>query len=214
MERQTKGMKKELAIRKLLDGNARFAANKSIHPHMDIETRFRTIETQNPFALVISCFDSRVSPEIIFDQGIGDLFVLRSPGNTLNEDIIGATEYAVKAFNIPLIIVLGHENCAAVEAALNNIKTFTGIDKTTESIRNNIEYIDPYSLNALDNATKKNVKTVCNQLITSSTILFNAVKHKKLEITGMYYHLKNGNAEIISDSSWADSCKNLSCILL
>lgn len=208
-------MQKELAIRTLLDGNARFAANKCIHPNMDFERRFRTLESQKPFTLVITCFDSRVAPEIIFDQGIGDLLVMRSPGHVINEDTIGAAEYAVSYLNVPLIVVLGHENCAAVDTAIKNTKTTSGMDKITETLRNNIGYIDPNSPNALDEATKKNVKTVCNQLNNSSKILSSAVKQKKLEITGMYYHLKTGNAEIISDSSWVDSCnKNLSCILL
>jgi len=199
-------MQKELAIRKLLDGNSRFAANKCIHPNIDFERRFGTLESQSPFALVITCFDSRVPPEIIFDQGIGDLLVLRIPGPVLNEDIIGSVEYAVTGLNISLILVMGHENCAAVKLALNNTKTLIGVDKITKALRENIGITTTDINYTMDEASIKNVKTVCSQLNGESEMVSSAIKQKKLEIIGLYYHLETGITEIISDNNWSKPC--------
>ncbi|HEY9412887.1 MAG TPA: carbonic anhydrase [Jiangellaceae bacterium] len=103
----------------LLDGNARFAAGNPAHPHADPSWRAALAEEQHPVATVLSCADSRVAPELIFDQGLGDLFTIRSAGEVLDEAVIGSIEYGVEHLATPLVVVLGHTGCGAVRAAID-----------------------------------------------------------------------------------------------
>ena len=107
----------EEAMEKLIDGNDRFVQGKSIHPHESADYRESLAKEQHPFATVLTCSDSRVTPVLIFDQGIGDLFVIRVAGNVIDEDVAGSIEYAVDHLGAKLLVVLGHENCGAVSAA-------------------------------------------------------------------------------------------------
>lgn len=106
------------ALARLRDGNARYQAFRQSHPRLDPEWRAELATGQNPFAAVLGCADSRVPPELIFDQGLGDLFVVRVAGNVLDETVVGSLEFAVDRLNVPLVLVLGHERCGAVTAAL------------------------------------------------------------------------------------------------
>jgi len=108
------------ALTRLKEGNDRFAADKPARTDVGAKRRARLTQGQQPFAVVLSCADSRVPPEIVFDQGLGDLFVLRVAGNIADTAMIGSAEYAVQSLKTPLIVVLGHEDCGAVQAALNN----------------------------------------------------------------------------------------------
>lgn len=190
-------MQLDLAIQKLLDGNKRYMESKQIHPNQDIIHRAETVNIQNPFALVITCSDSRVSPEILFDQGLGDLFVVRIAGNILNEHVIGTIEYAVKYLNIPLILVLGHENCAAIDTTLQNIKTHSCMDKIFETLNQNIGQIDKNHEDVLNIAIKKNVSAVICQLKSLSNIVLESANNNDLRILGGYYSLRTGKVDII-----------------
>lgn len=106
------------ALQRLVDGNARFAEGKSIHGHENVEWRRQLTAGQHPFATVLGCSDSRVPSELVFDQGFGDLFVVRVAGNVGGADDLGSVEYAVNHLNTPLVLVVGHEGCGAVTAAL------------------------------------------------------------------------------------------------
>lgn len=106
------------ALGELLAGNNRFAENKPQHPHTGEGWRNKLAQGQHPKAVVLGCADSRVPPELLFDQGFGDLFVIRTAGNVVDPDVIGSIEYATNELHTPLVIVLGHENCGAVTAAL------------------------------------------------------------------------------------------------
>lgn len=103
----------------LLDGNARFAAGTAAHPHADPSWRAALAEEQHPVATVLACADSRVAPELTFDQGLGDLFTIRSAGEVLDEAVIGSIEYGVGHLATPLVVVLGHTGCGAVRAAID-----------------------------------------------------------------------------------------------
>ncbi|HNQ24540.1 MAG TPA: carbonic anhydrase [Phycisphaerae bacterium] len=110
----------DTALQLLRDGNSRFAAGSAQHPHGDSARRLETLTNgQRPFAAVLACSDSRVPVEVIFDQGIGDLFVVRVAGNVCGSDQLGSLEYAVEHLETPLIVVLGHSDCGAVKAALH-----------------------------------------------------------------------------------------------
>jgi carbonic anhydrase len=102
----------------LKEGNRRFVERRPTHEHTSREWRDHLVSGQKPFAVVIGCSDSRVPPELIFDQGFGDLFVIRNAGNVIATDVLGSTEYAIAQFRIRLVIVMGHEGCGAVTAAL------------------------------------------------------------------------------------------------
>ena len=108
----------EQAILKLKEGNERFLSKKYGHPNQSAERQAEVVKGQHPFAAILTCSDSRVPPEILFDQGIGDLFIIRVAGNILTEEIMGSIEYAVTVLSVPLIVVLGHDSCGAVKATI------------------------------------------------------------------------------------------------
>ena len=106
------------ALKILMDGNQRFVEHKSIHPNRCDETRASLLEKQKPFAVIVSCSDSRVPTEIIFDVGLGDVFVIRTAGHVLCNEVMGSIEYAVQSLGCKLIMILGHDNCGAIKSAL------------------------------------------------------------------------------------------------
>ncbi|MPY78498.1 MAG: carbonic anhydrase [Actinophytocola sp.] len=114
------------AWRRLVEGNERFVAARQRHPHEGLPWRETLVDGQEPFACVLGCADSRVPPELIFDQGLGDLFTVRTAGEVLDESIIGSIEYAVAHLHVPLVVVLGHESCGAVTAAVDLFRSGHG----------------------------------------------------------------------------------------
>jgi len=118
------------ALRRLRDGNERFASAHAVHPHEEKTWRLSLEAAQHPFATILGCADSRVCPELIFDQGLGDLFVIRVAGNVVDPDVAGSIEYAVHHLQTRLIVVLGHEHCGAVTAALQELDK--GMDEPKE----------------------------------------------------------------------------------
>jgi hypothetical protein len=108
----------EAALTRLVEGNKRFVAGSTTHPDQTAERRTETAKGQHPFAIILTCADSRLSPEILFDEGIGDLFVVRNAGNLLDDHVLGSIEYAVEHLHATLIVVLGHTKCGAVSAAV------------------------------------------------------------------------------------------------
>src|SRR5678816_4607625 len=109
------------ALQRLLEGNQRYAANKSIDLNESQSRRVEMAKGQNPFATIFSCVDSRVPPELIFDRGLGDLFVIRTAGHVIDQAVLGSLEYGVEELKIPLLMVLGHEKCGAVKATIDTI---------------------------------------------------------------------------------------------
>jgi carbonic anhydrase len=107
-------------LQRLKVGNDRFKSDKALHPHLTHKRLSEIADKQRPFAVIVSCSDSRVPPELIFDQGLGDLFVIRTAGNTLSELEIGSMEYAVEHLNVKTIVVMGHEDCGALKAVADN----------------------------------------------------------------------------------------------
>jgi carbonic anhydrase len=108
------------AWQEMTRGNDRFVAGEPLHPRQDVERRAEVLDTQEPIAALFGCSDSRLSAEIIFDKGIGDLFVIRNAGQVISESVIGSLEYAVAVLHVPLIVVLGHDSCGAVLAAIDS----------------------------------------------------------------------------------------------
>jgi carbonic anhydrase len=136
--------KNETPIEKLISGNKRFLDEKTIHPHQNKKTVLANQNAQHPFAVVLTCSDSRVSPEILFDQGLGDLFVIRNAGNLISDIDMGSIEYAVEHLDAKLIVVLGHTECGAIKAYVGDKKKeykkhLSHIDDIVETIANENE---------------------------------------------------------------------------
>lgn len=195
------------ALKLLYEGNQRFSkdqANQEAANHQD--RRIQLLESQNPFAIILSCSDSRVPSEIIFDQGLGDLFVIRVAGNIVAPSIIGSVEFAVATFGTPLVVVMGHSQCGAVSAALDVVQA--GKNFTSENIRDIVERISPSirplveSCNAKPaKATREELMSCCvranilasvNQLQHSSRIIEKLIKENKLMVVGAEYLLETG----------------------
>lgn len=187
-------------LQRLLEGNARFAAGTAIRPDQAVARRTEVAQEQNPFAIIFGCVDSRVPPEIVFDQGLGDLFIVRTAGQVLDEASLGSLEFGVAELHIPLLMVLGHQRCGAVSASITAIDTH---EEPPGSIKVLVDYIRPAVLAAqgtgtarLDNAVRINVNNTVKQLHQSS-LLADAVRSGKLTLVGAYYSLDTGKVSLI-----------------
>ena len=184
------------AQQKLLNGNKRYLDDKPIHPNRTAQRRAEVAKGQHPFAAIVCCSDSRVPPEIIFDQGVGDLFIVRLAGNVVGDAALGSLEYAVKNLGVKYIMVLGHENCGAVKAALKGGKAPGHIGSLIKAIQPAIAKAKGQPGDPLKNAVKANIKLVVRQLKTSKPILEKRVKQGKLTIAGACYNLDDGKVTI------------------
>ncbi|WP_431242394.1 carbonic anhydrase [Flavobacterium sp. P21] len=183
-------------VEKLVTGNQRFLDEKSIHPHQNKESVLENQDGQKPFAVVVTCSDSRVSPEIVFDQGIGDLFVIRNAGNLISDIDLGSIEYAVEHLDSKLIVVLGHTECGAIKAYINDKNGsyknhFNHIDDIVETISNEDEEIEADKktpkasnyLGAIDANIKHSVKLIEDNKI---------VKEHHVKVIAMRYDVHTG----------------------
>ena len=181
----------------LLRGNQRFVAGAPAHPRQDIERREALAVKQIPFAAVFGCADSRLSAEIIFDVGLGDLFVVRNAGQVIAETIIGSLELSVEVLGVPLILVLGHDECGAIRATID--ATEGKLQSEGEFIHNLVERIRPTVVAAneagkfeIDDITELHVQDTINDLLTRSKLIADAVKAGKLAVVGANYKLALG----------------------
>jgi len=189
------------AWQRLLDGNARFVAGKTQHPHQDLARRAEVAAGQKPFAVVIGCADSRTSPEILFDEGLGDIFVVRLAGNIVDDAALGSVEFAVAKLGARLIVVLGHEKCGAVSAAVDALKS-PGTSKLPGHIGAIVERIKPAAASVrgkpgdeVDNAVRANVSAVVEHVKAASPVLAPLFKSGELSIVGARYDLDEGKVE-------------------
>jgi carbonic anhydrase len=181
------------AISKLKEGNGRYTSGNLQHPGQTTERRTELAGDQHPFASIVSCSDSRVPPEIVFDQGLGDLFVVRVAGNVINDEGLGSLEYAVDHLGTRLILVLGHQSCGAVKAAK---ETIAAKGKAPGHIQSLVTAIKPAveatATGDLDATIKANVKHVVNTLRSSMPILRAKVDSGEVQVIGGYYSLDTG----------------------
>ncbi len=183
-------------LNRLLDGNNRFMNGNLIHPNRTLERRKETVFEQEPFAVVVSCSDSRVSPEIIFDEGIGDLFVVRLAGNVIDSTAKESIAYAVHQLHSSIILVLGHENCGAVNAVLQ--KQDKDIPEIAALISPSVKKIRLKNhQDRLEAAIKANAIAMRNKLAQNKGFK-KLIKNEKLQIFPAYYHLKSGEVEILN----------------
>lgn len=186
------------ALNRLKEGNERFVAEKRSHPHEDNEYRLSLSKGQDPFAVVLACADSRVTPEILFDQGLGDLFVIRVAGNVAKEKVTGSIEYAVAHLGVRLVVVLGHQNCGAVGASI-------GVAELSHNLQALVNEIKPAVYMAensgekdvLNTAVRYNAQLVASKLSESQPTLYNMVENDGLKVIPAYYALESGKVEFM-----------------
>lgn len=188
------------AMDRLKEGNKRYAGDGARHSNQTKARREEVAAGQHPFAVILGCADSRVPPELIFDQGLGDLFVHRVAGNIATEELIGSMEYAVEHLGVPLIVVLGHEKCGAVSATLGGGEAPGHIGSLVEAIRPVVEKWRETSSDtpAVDDIVRANVLHVVEQLKSSEPILAEFVKEGKLAVVGARYDLEEGTVDFIT----------------
>ncbi len=184
----------EDGLKRLIEGNKRFSQDKLTSPGRDQERRLALVSTQAPFAVIVGCSDSRVSPEILFDQGVGDLFIVRNAGNVVNDVGTDSIEYSVNHLKSSVIVVLGHQNCGAVAAVVGGQDA--DIESVAKLIAPAVKKVRGESGNILENAIKMNVKLTVEQLKNSSEFS-KLIQDKKLIVVGGYYNLETGLVEIL-----------------
>jgi carbonic anhydrase len=184
------------ALAKLMEGNQRFVTGRQLNPQQDSVRVSEVAAEQAPFAAILSCADSRVVPEIAFDQGIGDLFVVRVAGNIATTEEIASEEFAIGVLRAPLLMVLGHERCGAVAAALAGGELPGVIESLVFAIRPAIQASEGESGDRLTNAIKANVRLQVQRL-QSSSVIASAVQEGKIKIVGAYYDLDTGEVSLV-----------------
>ncbi len=187
----------EDALHRLLEGNQRYAAMRQLHPHQTIIDRESLLEGQHPFAAVLSCSDSRVPSELVFDQGLGDLFIVRTAGHVINELVLASLEYAVFALRVPLVMVVGHAQCGAVSAVMG-MQTLPGhLPELVAALRPALEKADPQAEDALKQAIHANSRFAAAYLMAQSTVINEAVTAGRLKIAVGYYELHTGYVHLL-----------------
>ncbi|MFM9872779.1 MAG: carbonic anhydrase [Fimbriimonadaceae bacterium] len=189
------------SFRKIVEGNARFAEGLSQNKNQGSERRREVATGQSPHTIFLSCADSRVPPEVIFDQGLGDIFIVRVAGNIIDTNSIASIEYAAAVLGSPLLVVLGHERCGAVDAAvkadkdpsgLGTNKEMANIEALVAQIMPSVKAVKGAQGNLLDNAILKNVEMTKMNVITKSPMLDRMVKEGKFSVVGGVYDLDTG----------------------
>ena len=191
----------DAALKKLMEGNARYVGGKS-RSHDFKHEREALVGGQNPYAAVLSCADSRIAPEYAFDSGRGDLFVCRVAGNFANDDTVASMEYAAAVLATPLILVLGHDSCGAIDATIKSLKDNKPppghIPSLVAALAPAVKGSAQQSGNPLDNAIRQNVIDNIAKLKSAAPILNAAVEQNKLKVVGGIYRLATGKVELLS----------------
>ncbi len=184
------------AWKALKEGNERFVVGRPAHPSQSLEHRAALADGQQPTAVVFGCGDSRVPAEIIFDQGLGDMFVVRTAGHVIDSAVLGSIEFAVVVLDVPLVVVLGHDSCGAVKAALSALD-----DGAVPAgyLRDVVERVAPSillgrrdGLNTVDEFEARHVNETAAQLVARSTAVADRVAAGTLAVVGASYHLADG----------------------
>jgi len=185
------------SLQKLTEGNKRFVDSKSIHPNQTLARRNEVLKGQNPFAVIVGCSDSRIPPEIIFDQGIGDLFIIRTAGNIVDDVALGSIEYAVDHLGTPLVVILGHGKCGAVTAVVQGGEVHGHIGSIVKIIAPAVEKAKAQCGDLIVNATRTNIGLVADTVKASKPIITKALEQGKVKIVGAYYDIESGKVEFI-----------------
>jgi carbonic anhydrase len=199
------------AMAQLVAGNARFERSTLRHGHQT-KTWWHTLaNAQHPFAVVFSCADSRVSPEVVFDQGLGDLFVIRNAGHVADEAEVASIEYAVAHLGVPLVVVLGHERCGAVQATIaagaSGAASEGHIARLVDAIRPAVTSVKGMAGDQIDLVVRANVELTVTALKESKPLLADLVAADKLRIVGARYDLDTGHVDFLRPTGSARAAK-------
>ncbi|MGC8660103.1 MAG: carbonic anhydrase [Desulfomonilaceae bacterium] len=207
-------MTADAALKLLKEGNLRFSQGKLSNPNQDVTRRTKTADQgQKPFAIILSCSDSRVPLELIFDRGIGDIFGIRVAGNVAGTDQMGTIEYGVEHLGIPLLIVLGHTKCGAVTAVVEGEHAHGNLGKLVEKIVPAVETTKKVfpklpKEQLVDKCAMANVRQVIHDLTNQSPPIKQAIQKGQLRIVGGYYDIRNGRVDWIEGVSKKDEASS------
>ncbi|MEV7186600.1 carbonic anhydrase [Kitasatospora sp. NPDC093102] len=186
----------------MMEGNARFVAGNPEHPNQDAGRRAALAPAQRPFAVLFGCSDSRLAAEIIFDQGLGDLFVVRTAGHVTGAEALGSIEYGVSVLDCPLVVVLGHDSCGAVAAALDSLEQGR---LPGGFVRDVVERVTPSVLSARaagiedrDGIVDEHIRQTVDLLVERSQALAARVAEGKVAVVGLSYRLRDGRARLVA----------------
>lgn len=194
---EAKGVAPDEALQRLIEGNKRYVEMKALHPEQDADRRAKLATGQAPFAVILGCSDSRVPPEVIFDQGLGGLFVIRVAGNVADDVGLASMEYAVEHTGSRLIVVLGHERCGAVTAAVKGGELPGHLPALMKLLQPGVEKAKGQGGDGLENAIRANVALTVAQLKGSKPILAEMVEKGQIKVVGGHYDLDTGLFELI-----------------
>jgi carbonic anhydrase len=184
-----------IALNLLKEGNKRFLDGEMINT--DYEEHIEATKSdQHPHSVILSCMDSRVPPEIVFDQGIGNVFVIRVAGNIEDADILGSLEYAVKVKKVELIVVMGHQACGAVKGSIDNVQ-LGNLTQLLNHIKPAITGNPANMEDMMKETVRKNVQLTMAGILERSEVLRNVAKEGRLKIVGAYYHIGTGQVEFM-----------------
>ncbi|NNM42825.1 MAG: carbonic anhydrase [Chlamydiae bacterium] len=186
----------DYALRMLMEGNERYVKDERIHPNQSGAHRETLMEKQEPFAVILSCSDSRIAPELIFDRGLGDTFVVRVAGNVAGQMGLESIQYAVDQLKACLVMVLGHENCGAVKGVVAGGDAIRDMPSIARMIEPAISQAKEMEGDFLPHVIELNVQRVRKQL-ENDPFLKKFVQEGKLKIVGGYYHLGSGKVTLV-----------------
>ncbi len=188
----------DLALEKLIDGNKRYQLASQTYPHQTVDRRQALRGSQKPFAVILGCADSRVPPELIFDRGLGDLFVIRVAGHVVDDTVLASVEFAVTLLGVPLVMVLGHSQCGAVEASISGADLPGSLSKVAAAIQPAVAAAEELPGDLVDNATKTNANMTAIQLANRSLLLAQSVEDEEVIIMAAFYDLDTGAVELLA----------------
>ncbi|MEV0268388.1 carbonic anhydrase [Hamadaea sp. NPDC050747] len=190
------------ALKLLLDGNDRFVGGDLLHPNQDADRRAVNATGQRPFAVLFGCSDSRLAAEIIFDRGLGDLFVIRTAGHVVGAEVLGSIEYAVAMLDVPLIAVLGHDSCGAIGATLDSIAEGTSppgfIRDIVERVMISVVPVRELAVRDPDLAVTEHIRYTADTIIERSSLIAERVAEGRCAVVGMSYRLAEGKASLVT----------------
>ena len=197
MNNSTRAQTPTEAWQAMLAGNHRFVTDSPLHLRQDFGLRKELAKEQKPFAALFGCSDSRLSAEIIFDVSLGDLFVVRNAGQVIAETILGSLEYAVEVLGVPLILVLGHDECGAIRTTMDSVEGKSVpegefIHNLVQRISPTVEAANASGMHQIDEITDLHVRDTINELIARSTLIASRIESGKLAVVGANYKLTLG----------------------
>jgi len=188
----------DAVLAELKAGNAHFVAKKYEHPHQTAARQQALAASQSPHCAILTCADSRVPPELVFDQGLGDIFDVCVAGNTAGDDAVASLEYAAEHLHVPLIVVMGHTHCGAVSAAVEGGTLPGKLPGLIAELRPAVEQSAHEPGDRIENAVRDNVALVVKQLLAAKPVLSELVATGKMRIVGAVYSLETGKVDWLS----------------